>query len=538
MVKLNYEGLKDKAAWEKAGYTIPQYDVEKVRQATLDAPTWVHIGAGNIFRGFIASLQQELLNQGETDRGIVALAPFDGSTLKEVTGGADYLTVQIQMHKDGTLDKDVYASLVDGLDLAEPEDFERAKAIFTDPGLQMLTFTITEKGYGITDLHGELTEQVKADIEAGPVHPQNTMALVAMFLYERFKAGAYPITLVSMDNFSHNGAKLQHSVHTVARGWQENDKVEKEFLGYLLDDDVVSFPWSVIDKITPRPTAEIGQMIEDDGIEGAASVVTDTGTYAANYVNAEVPQYLVIEDVFTNGRPPLEKAGVYFTDRETVDKFERMKVTTCLNPLHTALAVYGCLLDFPTIAAEMEDPTLNAMVQRIGKVEGMPVVTDPGIIDPMDFLNEVLDERLPNPALPDTPQRIATDTSQKLAIRFGETIKSYLENDDLDVNDLLAIPLVHAGWLRYLLGVNDNGDPMELSPDPMLEEMQEALKDVKLGGDPVVAREACKAILSNPHIFGVDLYEADLGQRVEGYFTELLEGPGAVRKTLDRYLLD
>lgn len=60
------------------------------------------------------------------------------------------------------------------------------------------------------------------------------------------------------------------------------------------------------------------------------------------FVNAEGPQYL--EDRFPNGRPPLEKAGVYMTDRDTVNQVERMKATTCLNPLHTALAVYGCLL--------------------------------------------------------------------------------------------------------------------------------------------------------------------------------------------------
>ncbi len=535
MVKLNYEGLKDTAAWEEAGFKIPQYDVEMVRENTIINPTWLHIGAGNIFRGFIASLQQKLLNEGLTDKGIVALAPFDGSTLKQVMGGADYMTIQVQMHRDGTLDKEVYASLVDGLDLNIPEDFTRANEIFRQPGLQMLSFTVTEKGYSIHDIQGNLSQQVLEDIAEGPVHPKNTMALVAYFLFQRFQAGKQPMTLVSMDNFSHNGAKLKDSVLTVAKGWRDNGFVETNFIDYLSAEDVIAFPNSCIDKITPRPTAEIGQMIENAGIEGAASVVTETGTYAANYVNAEVPQYLVIEDRFTNDRPPLEKAGVYFTDRDTVDKFERMKVTTCLNPLHTALAIYGCLLNFPTIASEMEDPALNNLVTRIGKVEGMPVVTNPGIVDPMDFLSEVLNERLPNPYLPDTPQRIATDTSQKLAIRFGETIKEYVARPDLSVDDLKAIPFVHAGWLRYLLGVDDQGETMEISPDPMLQEMQAALADVKLGGSEEAARQAAKKIFRNKVIFGVDLYEAGTGELSENYLVELLAGPGAVRSTLDKY---
>ena len=535
MVKLNYEGLKNKEAWEKAGIKIPQYDYEKVRENTLKNPKWLHIGAGNIFRGFICSLQQDLLNQGEADSGIIALAPMDGYTLKHVMGGADYLTIQVQMHADGELDKEVYASLCDGLDLSKPEDYARACAIVEDEGLEMISFTITEKGYNITTIEGELTEQVKGDMKDGPEHPANTMALVAGFLYRRFKAGKLPLTLVSMDNFSHNGSKLKDSVLTVAKAWLENGLVEEEFLDYLNDDSLVAFPWSCIDKITPRPSKEIGEMIEELGVEGASSVVTKSGSYAANYVNAEVPQYLVIEDHFTNGRPPLEKAGVYMTDRETVDKFERMKVCTCLNPLHTALAVFGCLLEKETIASEMKDRSLRTLAATIGETEGMPVVTDPGIIKPMDFLQEVLNERLPNPYLPDTPQRIATDTSQKLPIRFGETIKLYHADDKLETDDLVAIPLALAAWLRYLLGVNDEGEEMELSSDPMIPDMQDALADVELGGDPDTARKALKTILTNDVIFGTDLYEAGLGEKIGDYFIEMIKGPRAVRLTLEKY---
>ena len=96
------------------------------------------------------------------------------------------------------------------------------------------------------------------------------------------------------------------------------------------------------------------------GFEDMKITVTSKGGYTAAFINAEKPQYLVIEDRFPNGRPPLEKAGVYMTDRDTVNNMERMKVTTCLNPLHTVLAVYGCLLGYDTIANEMKDPELKA----------------------------------------------------------------------------------------------------------------------------------------------------------------------------------
>ena len=137
--------------------------------------------------------------------------------------------------------------------------------------------------------------------------------------------------------------------------------------------------------------------------------------------------------------------------------------------------------------------------------------------------------------MPDTPQRIATDTSQKLGIRFGETIKAYIAREDLNVTDLKLIPLVLAGWCRYLMGIDDNGDKMELSPDPLLEEVVPYVTTIALG-DKGPFHDQLKPILSNATIFGINLYEAGLGERVEGYFAELVSGKGAVRKTLKKYV--
>ena len=87
---------------------------------------------------------------------------------------------------------------------------------------------------------------------------------------------------------------------------------------------------------------------------------------------------------------------------------------------------------------------------------------------------------MPNPFMPDTPQRIATDTSQKLPIRFGETIKSYLQHPELKLSNLVVIPMVFAGWCRYLMGVDDAGESFTPSADPLLETMQQLLSGVQL----------------------------------------------------------
>ena len=290
----------------------------------------------------------------------------------------------------------------------------------------------------------------------------------------------------------------------------------------------------MIDKITPRPDASVEQILLKDGIEELNPVITGKNTYVAPFVNAEECQYLVIEDTFPNGRPALEEGGIIFATRETVDKVERMKVCTCLNPLHTALAVFGCLLGYELISKEMSNPVLKKLVERIGYEEGLPVVVDPGVIEPKKFIDEVVNVRIPNPFMPDSPQRIATDTSQKLAIRFGETIKAYQQSEVLEVQSLKRIPLVFAGWLRYLMGINDQGERFELSADPCLETICPYVADLKLGDTKV--HENVAPILKNEKIFGINLYEVGLGELVEQYFIEMLAGKGAVLATLQRYV--
>ena len=179
----------------------------------------------------------------------------------------------------------------------------------------------------------------------------------------------------------------------------------------------------------------------------------------------------------------------------------------------------------------MTNPLLVKLVKGIGS-EGMKVVVDPKIIKPIDFLNCVLEERLPNKAIPDTPWRIATDTSQKVPVRYGETIKAYLKNPKLDLNDLVYIPLAIAGWLRYLIGVNDNLEVMELSSDPMLNDLKAKLSDVKIGDKEVNLDE----ILSNVAIFGIDLTKTPLRAKIYEYFISLIAGKGAIVNTLTKYV--
>ncbi len=521
-------------AFAAKGYEVFGYDRNALKERTKTKPEWIHFGAGNIFRAFPAAILQTVLEKGLADKGVVVCEGFDYEIIEKAYRPYDGLSLLVVLKADGSIEKKVIGSVVESLtaDAGNAADMARLSEIFSASSLKMASFTITEKGYAITAPDQTYLPVVQADMQDKTLSPKHIMGKVTRLLYTRYQNGAAPVAMVSMDNCSHNGDKLKAAVTAYAKEWAKGGLVEQGFVDYVNDHTRVSFPWSMIDKITPRPDALVQEMLLKDGFTDTDLIITGKNTYTAPFVNAEETQYLVIEDDFPNGKLPLDAGGVYFTDRQTVDKVEKMKVCTCLNPLHTALAIYGCLLSYTTIHDEMEDHELKTLVTRMGYEEGMPVVVNPGILKPEDFIDAVLKKRLPNVFMPDTPQRIATDTSQKLPIRFGETIKAYLAKGE-DAGKLTFIPLVLAGWLRYLLGVDDAGKTFEPSPDPMLSEVQGQMADISFGKP--VASGALDHILSREDLFAVNLVACGLSEKITGYFNELNAGAGAVRATLKKY---
>ena len=510
--------------WAQKGYQMPTFDIQTVREKTHAEPTWVHFGAGNIFRAFPAAILNEALNSGRYDRGVIVAESFDYEIIDKAYQPYDNLSLLVSLKSTGTIEKKVIASVTESLKADyQFEDWARLVEIFRNPSLQMISFTITEKGYSVNP----------ADLERG-LKPVLAMGKVAALLLERYNAGQLPLTVQSMDNCSHNGDKVRAGVAQYVKKWVADGLAPAGFEAYVLDGTRITFPWSMIDKITPRPHEKVQAMLAADGFEDNYTLQTEKHTFTAPFVNAEETEYLVIEDNYTNGRPPLELGGVMYTDRKTVDMVETMKVTTCLNPLHTAMSIYGCLLGYTLISAEMADHDIRSFIQKLGYIEAMPVVTDPGVLNPYEFIGAVLNRRLPNPFMPDAPQRIAMDTSQKLAIRFGETLKKYQQRG-LDKSNLVLIPLVLAGYARYLRGIDDNGNPFEPSPDPLLSELQQIVAglEVREGEQDF---SCLKKLYARTDVFGVDIYAMGLGEQIEGMVRELYAGPGAVRRTLHKYV--
>ncbi len=537
-MKLTRAGIKDRAVWEKAGITLPGYDVEAVSEKAKKEPVWVHFGIGNIFRVFIGGIADGLLEEGFMDRGITCVETFDYDVVDKIYQPYDNLGLNVILHGNGTREYKVIGSLAEAVkaQASDPEQWKRLKEIFASSSLQLVSFTITEKGYALHRADGTWLPYVAADIQNGPEKATGAMAVLVAMLYVRYQVGKYPLALVSMDNRSQNGAKLRESVLTMAEEWKKAGYVDEGFVSYVSDEDTVAFPWTMIDKITPRPSERIADDLEKAGVEYMQPVITGKQTYIAPFVNAEKPQYLVIEDHFPNGRPALEKGfGVYMTDRNTVNLSERMKVTVCLNPVHSATGPLGVVLGYDLFAHMLNtNEDMMKMARMVAYDEGLPVVPNPGILSPQAFVDELFNDRFPNEYLGDTNLRLAVDVSQMVGIRFGETVKAYVEKYG-DASRLTAIPLGIAGWLRYLLAVDDAGNHYELAPDPMKEELTEQLKDIVVG-HPETFKDQLKPILSNERLFFTDLYKDGVGEKIETMFREMIAGPGAVKATIHKYV--
>ena len=155
-MKLTLAGLKDTAAWEAAGIRLPAYDVEHVAEETRKAPVWVHFGAGNIFRIFIGGLADRLIQEGEMKKGITCVETFDFDVIDKIYKPYDNLVLAVTLKADGSTDKEVIGSLTEAVKAQSTDEAEwnRLKEIFANPGLQMISFTITEKGYALKSADG------------------------------------------------------------------------------------------------------------------------------------------------------------------------------------------------------------------------------------------------------------------------------------------------------------------------------------------------------------------------------------------------
>jgi len=439
----------------------PAYDRDLV------TPGVVHFGVGGFHRAHQAMYLDRLMNEGQAlDWGIcgVGVMPADRK-MKEVLDAQDGLYTLVLKHSDGTYEPRVIGSIV--AYLFAPDDPEAVIEEMAAPSIRIVSLTVTEGGYNISDVTGEFDEanpDVVADLKPGAV-PRTTFGLITEALRRRRKRGVVPFTVMSCDNLPGNGDLARRAFATFAglRDPELGDWVERE----------VRFPNSMVDRITPVTTdTDRAEITERFGIQDQWPVVCEPFTQ------------WVLQDAFTAGRPPFQDAGVQVVD--DVEPYELMKLRL-LNASHQALCYFGYLCGYRLVHEAAQDPLFQAFLLGYMDAEATPTLPPVPGVDLAAYKHTLL-ERFSNPEVRDTIARLCAESSDRIPKWLLPVIRAQLETG----GEIRRSAAVVASWARYAEGVDEQGQPIEVV-DRLRDTVVELAR--RQGADP-------DAFIANRQLFG------------------------------------
>jgi mannitol 2-dehydrogenase len=439
----------------------PTYDRDLV------TPGVVHFGVGGFHRAHQAMYHDRLMNEGTAlDWGIcgVGVMPTD-ELMKQVLDAQDGLYTLVLKHSDGTYEPRVIGSIVEYL--FAPDDPEAVIEKMAAESTRIVSLTITEGGYNVSDITGEFDAAnpgVVADLAPGAV-PRTAFGLITEALRRRRMRGLRPFTVMSCDNLQDNGylSKRVFTAFARLRDPELGDWVERE----------ACFPNSMVDRITPVTTdADRAEIRERFGIEDRWPVVCEPYTQ------------WVLQDAFTAGRPPYEQAGVQVVDR--VEPYELMKLRL-LNGSHQALAYFAYLTGYRLVHEAAQDPLFQAFLLGYMDKEATPTLAPVPGVD-LEGYKYTLLERFSNPQVRDTIARLCAESSDRIPKWLLPVVRKQLANG----GEIRRSAAVVASWARYAEGVDEAGQPIEVV---------DRLRD-SLMGAARRQREDPDAFIANRHVFG------------------------------------
>jgi mannitol-1-phosphate/altronate dehydrogenase len=433
-------------------------------------PSIVHIGVGAFHRAHQAVYLDDLAGTGGRwgERGVGVMA--QDHAMAEALGPQDSLYTVLVRSDEGDRAR-VIGSLLDYL--FAPEQPEAVLSALADASTRVVTMTITEGGYNVgesTGVFDAANEAVQADLQH-PGSPTTAFGFLTEALDRRRRAGTRPFTLLSCDNVQSNGHIARTALVSFAR-------LRDDALANWIEQHV-AFPNSMVDRITPQTADSDRELLAREfGIADRWPVVTEPFTQ------------WVIEDVFSDGRPPLQDVGVQMV--ADVLPYENMKLRL-LNASHSAMGYLGYVAGYRTVDAIMADPFFRTYVERQMRDEVAPLLQPvPGIN--LEIYQQTLVQRFSNSKIRDQVARVCLDGSAKVPKFLLPALHDALDADR--THRWLTTAL--AGWLRYLLGVDDHGEQFDLqdSRGPELQALAAAGRD-----DP-------RPLLSRRDLFG-DLEDRD-----------------------------
>ncbi len=462
--------------------TLPTYDRSKLVSRI------VHLGFGAFHRAHQAVYADILAAEHGSDWGYTEVNLIGGEQQIADLNHQDNLYTVAEMSADawtarvvGVVNEALHAQ-VDGL--------ETVLAKMCEPQVAIVSLTITEKGYCHSPASGQLMLDhplIAADIQ-NPHQPKSAPGVVVEALARRKAAGLPAFSVMSCDNMPENGHVMRNVVCAYARA------VDAGLADWI--ESHVTFPSTMVDRIVPAVTPDTLDKIEQlTGVRDPAGVA------------CEPFRQWVIEDNFVAGRPAWEKAGAELVS--DVIPFEEMKLRM-LNGSHSFLAYLGYLAGYEHINDCMGDENYRRAAHDLMLKEQAPTLK----VQNVDLARyaDLLIARYTNPALRHRTWQIAMDGSQKLPQRMLDSVRWHLA----DNSSFKLLTLGVAGWMRYVGGVDEQGNKIEVS-DPLLPVIQAAVQGSE-EGEPRV-----KALLAIEAIFGQDLPQnAQFVEQVTNAYLSLL----------------
>lgn len=409
----------------------PTYDRDRVTSGV------VHVGVGGFHRAHQAAYLDRLMNEGlALDWGIcgVGVMPADRK-MRDALAAQDGLYTLVLKHSDGTWEPRIIGSITRYL--FAPDDPEAVIETMAAPPARIVSLTVTEGGYNISDVTGEFdagNPAVARDLQPGAV-PATTFGLVIEALRRRRQRGLAPFTVVSCDNLPGNGdlAKGAFTAFARLRDPGLGDWVERE----------TRFPNSMVDRITPATTgADRAELTARFGIADRWPVVCEPFTQ------------WVLQDAFTSGRPPYEQAGVQVVD--DVEPYELMKLRL-LNGGHQALCYLAYLSGYRLVHEAAQDPLFRAFLLGYMDCEATPTLPPvPG--EDLGAYTRTLIERFANPQIRDTIARLCENASDRIPKFLLPVIRAQLAAG----GEITRSAAVVASWARYAEGIDERGEPIEV----------------------------------------------------------------------------
>lgn len=441
----------------------PRYDRQQLRSRI------VHFGFGAFHRAHQALLTDRVLNALGGDWGICEISLFSGDKLMTQLREQDHLFTVLEKGAGGN--QPIIVGAVHECLNAKLDSLAAIIEKFCEPQVAIVSLTITEKGYCIDPASGKLdvnNERIVHDLE-NPAEPHSAPGILVEALHRRRERGLPPFSVLSCDNIPDNGHVVKNAVLGMA------EKRSPALAAWIAEN--VSFPGTMVDRIVPAATdASLAEITQALGVEDPCAI------------SCEPFIQWVIEDNFVAGRPQWEAAGVQLV--QDVLPWEQMKLRM-LNGSHSFLAWLGYLAGYAHISDCMQDEALRQAARQLMLSEQAPTLRITGV--DLDGYADSLIDRFTNPALQHRTWQIAMDGSQKLPQRMLEGIRVHLARGTSW--PLLALGV--AGWMRYVSGVDDAGQPIDVR-DPLSEKIRAIV-------DTSTEQARVAALLGLSEIFGQDL---------------------------------